>query len=98
MFVGNLGLRFPLLGVLGIGNGYYGAFPIEAALFADAGLADCTGNNVNFCVGDNHAVYSTGVALRINLLGYAVGEIDLVKPYQRPDKGWYVELSLTPGF
>jgi Tol biopolymer transport system component len=98
LFVGNLELRFPLLGVLGIGNGYYGAFPIEAALFADGGLAYCTGNNANFCIGDNKAVYSTGAALRINVFGYAVAEIDLVKPWQRPTKGWYVELSLTPGF
>jgi surface antigen Omp85-like protein/WD40 repeat protein len=98
LFVGNLELRFPLLGVLGIGNGYYGAFPIEAALFADGGLAYCTGNAANFCTGDNTAVYSTGAALRVNLFGYAVGEIDFVKPWQRPTKGWYLELSLTPGF
>jgi Tol biopolymer transport system component len=98
LFVGNLELRFPLLGVLGLGRGYYGALPIEAALFADGGMARCPGSHPNFCVGDNQAVYSTGAALRINVLGYAVAEIDVVKPFQRPDKGWYLELSLTPGF
>jgi WD40 repeat protein len=98
LLVGNLELRFPLLGVLGLGSGYYGALPLEAALFADGGLAYCSGDNANFCIGDNRAVYSTGAALRINVLGYAVGEIDFVKPWQRPDKGWYVEFSLTPGF
>jgi len=99
LFVGNAEIRFPLLGVLGAGRGYYGAFPVEAAFFADGGKAYCPGSaDPNFCVGDNKAVYSAGVALRINVLGYAVGEIDLVRPFQRPDKGWYVELSLTPGF
>jgi hypothetical protein len=98
LFVGNVELRFPLLGVLGIGSGYYGAFPIEAAFFADGGQAYCSGNSPAFCTGDNEAVYSTGMALRVNLLGYAVAEVDLVKPYERPIKGWYLELGLTPGF
>jgi WD40 repeat protein len=98
LFVGNLELRFPLLGVLRIGNGFYGAFPIEAALFADGGLAYCTGNDANFCIGDNRAVYSAGAALRVNMFGYAIAEIDYVKPFQRPDKGWYIQFSLTPGF
>ena len=29
MVVGNLELRFPLFGVLGVGSGYYGALPID---------------------------------------------------------------------
>ena len=98
LFVGNLELRFPLLGVLGVGSGYYGAFPVEAALFADGGLAYCGGNNAFFCMGDNRVVSSAGFALRVNLLGYAIGEMDVVKPFQRPDKGWYLQFSLTPGF
>jgi len=81
-----------------LGNGYYGAFPIEAAFFADGGVAYCQGGKASFCSGDNKPVYSAGAALRINVFGYAVGEIDFVRPFQRPDKGWYVELSLTPGF
>jgi outer membrane protein assembly factor BamA len=98
LVVGNLELRFPLLGVVGLGSGYYGALPIEAALFADGGLAYCEGDNAAFCVGDNKAVWSTGAAIRVNLLGYAIGEMDVVKPHQRPGKGWYLEFSLTPGF
>src|SRR6266516_4136446 len=94
LLVGNLELRFPLLGVLGVGSGYYGAFPIEAALFADGGVAYCSGNNALFCNGDNRAVSSAGFALRVNLLGYAIGELDVVKPFQRPDKGWYLQFSL----
>lgn len=38
MAVANAELRFPLLGVLGLGSGYSGAFPVEFLAFADAGL------------------------------------------------------------
>lgn len=37
--IGNLELRFPPLGLLGIGSGLFGFLPIEAVLFGDAGLA-----------------------------------------------------------
>ncbi len=98
LLVGNLELRFPLLGLLGLGSGYYGAFPIEAAVFADGGVAWDSQHQASLFGGDRRAVSSAGAALRINLFGYAIGEIDLVKPFQRPDKGWYLEISLTPGF
>ena len=39
LLVGNLELRFPLLGVLGAGRGFYGFLPIDMVLFADAGMA-----------------------------------------------------------
>jgi Tol biopolymer transport system component len=99
LLVGNLELRFPLLGVLHAGSGYYGALPIEAALFADGGVSWCGQQNFP-CYGRRSGlgVASAGVALRINLLGFAVGELDWVHPFQRPGKGSYLEFSLTPGF
>ena len=66
------------------------------ALACSPAIAPLTGSPASG--GDNKPVYSAGAALRINVFGYAVGEIDFVRPFQRPDKGWYVELSLTPGF
>ena len=39
MIVANAELRFPLLGLLGLGKGFYGAWPLEAYAFFDAGLA-----------------------------------------------------------
>lgn len=98
LLVGNVELRFPLLGVLHVGSGYYGAFPIEAAVFADAGVAWSQGQNPTFFGGDRSGISSAGVALRVNLLGFAIGELDWVHPFQRPDKGSYLEFSLTPGF
>ena len=98
LLLGNLELRFPLLGLLGLGSGFYGALPIETGIFADGGMAYCDHTEPLFCSGDNHPVYSTGGVMRVNILGYAVLEIDYVKPFQRPVQGWYWEFSLTPGF
>jgi hypothetical protein len=39
LLVANTEVRFPLFGVLGVGDGYYGFLPVEAALFYDAGVA-----------------------------------------------------------
>jgi outer membrane protein assembly factor BamA len=89
--VGNAELRFPLFGLLGLGDGYYGALPIEAALFYDAGMAwDQTR--------DGTVVTSAGATLRMNLFGFAIGQLDYVRPFQRPGVGWLVRLSLTQGF
>jgi hypothetical protein len=96
LLLGNVEARVPLLGVLGLGSGWYGALPIEAGWFADAGVAwNSQGAN---SLAHRQAVTSTGLVLRMNLFGFAVVEADYVKPFQRPDKGWYWELSLSPGF
>jgi len=39
MMLANIELRFPLLGLLGLGKGYYGAWPLEFYGFFDWGLA-----------------------------------------------------------
>ena len=97
--VGNAELRFPLFGVLGIGSGYYGAFPIEFAVFGDAGLAWDNGHKPSvFGSGTRDPVFSAGAGLRINLLGFAVAEVDLVRPFDRPNKGWIWQFELQPGF
>jgi Tol biopolymer transport system component len=97
--VANAELRFPLFGALGIGSGYYGAFPIEFALFGDAGLAWDNGHKPSiFGSGTRDPVFSAGAGLRINLLGFAVAEVDLVRPFDRPGKGWIWQFELQPGF
>jgi Tol biopolymer transport system component len=99
MIVGNAELRFPLLGALGIGSGYYGAFPLELAVFGDAGLAWDTQNDPSvFGSGTRDPVFSAGVGLRINLLGFAIAEVDLVRPFDRPGKGWIWQFEVQPGF
>jgi hypothetical protein len=38
------------------------------------------------------------VAARLNLFGYAVVEIDRVRPLDRPRKGWHWQFNIGPGF
>ncbi len=90
-------LRFPLLGLFSR-KSYYGAFPIEMALFADAGMAWTKATKPSFAGGDRDWVRSAGAALRVNLLGFAIAEIDYVRPLDRSRKGWLWQFGLTPGF
>jgi Tol biopolymer transport system component len=103
----NAELRFPLWGAFG-GDNFYGPLPIELAVFADAGKA--WGSISNICAGglacntpiardiDRDPVFSYGAAARINLMGFAVAEIDYVRPVDRPGRGWVWQFSLRPGF
>ena len=45
MIVANAELRFPLLGILGIGKGFYGSWPLEAYAFFDTGIAYASNPN-----------------------------------------------------
>src|SRR5467141_3069960 len=102
MLVANAELRFPPFGLLGVGGGYYGILPIDAAIFYDAGVAwdETHGAQLFGASGPNarKLVRSTGVSLRMNLFGYAIGQMDIVHPFDRPQKNWMVRLSLTEGF
>jgi WD40 repeat protein len=99
MVVANAELRFPLFGALGIGSGYYGVFPVDFAIFGDGGLAWDTQHEPSvFGSGSRDPVFSAGAGLRINLLGFAIAEIDLVRPFDRPGKGWVWQFELQPGF
>ena len=52
----------------------------------------------SFTDGDRNPVSSVGAAVRINLLGFAVAEIDYVRPLDRPGRGWLWQFNLMPGF
>ena len=98
ILVGNIELRFPLLGVLGLGDGFYGYFPIEAAFFYDAGVAWMNNQKPTFLGGSRKPVTSVGAGIRVNVLGYAVAEIDYVHPFDRPGKKWLWQFKLSQGF
>ena len=51
-----------------------------------------------FAGGERDWVRSAGVALRVNVLGFAIAEIDYVRPLDRSRKGWLWQFGLTPGF
>ena len=98
MLVGNIELRFPPFGLLGAGGGYYGILPVEAGIFYDAGVAWTNAEKAQLFGGTRKLVRSAGVSFRLNLLGYAIGQMDVVHPFDRPQKNWMVRFSLTEGF
>jgi hypothetical protein len=98
LIVGNLEVRFPLFGLLGLGDGYYGWFPLDMATFFDTGVAWTGTDKAWFLGGDRKELSSVGEAARINLFGYFVAEVDLVRPLDLPGTGWEWEFSLSQGF
>jgi hypothetical protein len=108
MVIGNLELRFPPLGLLGIGSGLFGFLPIEMVIFGDAGLAWWEANDVSdpaerdllrpfFLGGERTPVYSAGAGLRMNVFGFMIIELDYVYPFSR-ERGGHLQLSFIPGF
>jgi WD40 repeat protein len=98
MLIGNVELRFPLFRPFGLSRQMYGPLPLELALFADGGVAWNRGESPEFFGGDRTPVSSVGAAIRANLFGFTVVEVDFVKPFDRPEKGWLWQFSFTPGF
>lgn len=99
LLVANVELRFPPFGLLGLGGGYYGFLPVDAGVFYDAGVAWTGAEGAQlFGNGPRHIVRSAGISFRMNLLGYAIGQMDIVHPFDRPQKDWMLRFSLTQGF
>lgn len=109
MLVGNVEFRFPLLRPFGVSQRMYGPLPVELALFLDGGVA-WNGLSQSSALGTlgsvteprafrlRDGVSSAGVAFRVNLFGYAVGQFDFSHPFQRPGHGWIFQFDLAPGF
>ena len=98
MLVGNVEFRFPLLRPFGASSRMYGPVPVEVALFSDGGVAWTSTDKPAVFGGSRGGVASAGVAFRVNLFGFAVGEFDFARPFQRPNRGWMFQFNLTPGF
>lgn len=95
--IANAEVRVPLVGLFRP-SAMYGGVPIELAVFGDAGAAWTRSAQPSAVNGDRGWVRSVGAAIRFNAFGYAVGEVDYVKPLDRPGRGWIWQFSLTPGF
>ena len=98
MLIGNLELRFPLLRPFGVSRNMYGPLPVEVALFTDSGVAWTSAEKPSWLGGSRDGVASAGVAFRVNLFGFAVGEFDAVRPFQRPGRGWTFAFNLLQGW
>jgi outer membrane protein assembly factor BamA len=90
--VANLEARFPLLRPLGISPAMYGPVPVEVAFFADGGLV-WRGLET---VPTDGAAWSAGVTLRTSLLGFGLGQFDVVRPFRNRPAGWVFQFTLAP--
>src|SRR5262249_34093185 len=97
LLIGNLEVRAPLLGLFGKRN-LYGPIPIEIGAFFDAGVAWDSMTKPAIFGGTREMVKSTGAVARVNLFGFAVLQVDWVKPLDRPGKGAFFEFTLLSGF
>jgi len=97
MVLGNAELRFPLWGAFG-GDNFYGPLPVEMGVFADAGAAWDRSGRLKLTGTDGNLVRSVGALARVNLMGFAIAEIDYVRPLDRPGRGWLWSFNLRPGY
>jgi Tol biopolymer transport system component len=97
--IANAELRFPLWGAFG-GSNFYGPVPVELGVFADAGVAwgQIEPGGPSIGLAEREPVASWGAVARINVLGFAVAEINFVRPLDRPGRGWLWQFNLMPGF
>jgi hypothetical protein len=93
----NAELRFPPFSALG-GRRLYGPVPIDLLAFYDTGVAWTSRDEAKFLGGDRELVSSVGFGARVNVLGFLIGEVDYVKPLDRPGRGWHWEFNFTAGY
>jgi hypothetical protein len=88
----NAELRVPVMELLGRRSA---GLPIEALMFGDAGKF-WTANALlpEMPTG----LRSVGAGVRLNAAGLMVFELDAVRPFDRPERGWTFAFNLRPGF
>jgi hypothetical protein len=98
----NAEIRIPLLGVQQFGLINFPYLPTTVSPFLDGGLAWSSTSNVQLTLDPNASgdipVFSAGVSVRMNILGYVVGEFFAAKPFQRPGAGVQYGFQLIPGW
>jgi Tol biopolymer transport system component len=102
MAIANFELRIPLFGTEELGLINLPFLPTEISPFFDVGVAWRRNESPEFRFeregGDRVPVMSTGVSARVNLFGYAVGEVFYVYPLHRKEKGAHFGFQLQPGW
>jgi hypothetical protein len=97
ILVVNLEARGPMKGLF-TGNLDYGPIPVELFTFFDAGMAWTRAEQPSFTGGTRNWVTSAGFGARVNIFGFAIGELNLARPLNRRDVGWQFVFNLRPGF
>jgi hypothetical protein len=66
--------------------------------FLDAGVAWDSRTKPKLFGGERELVKSAGATARVNVLGFAILQIDWVKPLDRPGKRPFWQFNLLAGF
>jgi len=101
--IANAELRLPVLGVEDLALFRSRTIPTTLSAFFDGGLAWSDSKSPDFRwttneTSDNIPVFSTGLSLRVNVLGYLITEFYYAVPFQRPDKSGYFGFQISPGW
>jgi Tol biopolymer transport system component len=98
----NAEFRVPFFGVEQYGLIHFRYLPTEISAFVDGGVAWNRHENPVWRLerrsGQRIPVFSTGLALRVNLFGYVVAQVYYAYPFQRPEKGAHFGFVLAPGW
>ncbi len=97
LFLASVEARFPLVGIFQ-GTLNYGSIPVEGFVFGDAGVAWSSSDAPLSATVERRLVRSAGVGIRANAFGYALVELAVARPFDRPDNGWRWVFNLIPGF
>lgn len=89
LLVGNLEIRFPLFGLIAR-QIEYGAFPIDAFVFADGGMVSSRGDG-------RTGISSIGGGFRVNAGGLPL-EVGAVRALDGPRPRWQFDLGFRAGF
>ncbi|MGE5358406.1 MAG: hypothetical protein ACM3NQ_05260, partial [Bacteroidales bacterium] len=95
MVVGNFEFRTSISGYKGLLPSLM--LPIEAAWFVDAGVPWSSKRVRDLLDRPTRVAASTGLSIRVNLFGSAVGQVTYVRSNDRANN-WRWLFSLTPGF
>jgi Tol biopolymer transport system component len=95
LLVGNLEVRFPVLGMLSR-DIRYGAIPLEGFLFADTGLVWSRSPIFTAANSSRHLVGSFGAGVRLS--AFVPLELAVVRALNRPAPGWSFDISFRSAF
>lgn len=102
MGVANLELRLPVLGAEQLSLFRSNTIPTTLSAFVDGGVAWSAGEppTLKWATDTDKRVpvFSSGLSVRVNVLGYLVAELYYAVPFQRPEKSGYVGFQISPGF
>ena len=99
----NAEFRLPVLGIEDLALFRSRMFPSTLSAFFDGGIAWSDSRSPDFKwttneTADNVPVFSTGLSLRVNILGYLITEFYYAVPFQRPDKSGIFGFQISPGW